>query len=89
MFVAHLVSLLERILVSTTQVRRVFQEAEMRKPELKRLTAALRQLTPVQRKIVSAELASLDAQPASTVIIESRFASAASCPHCESSLDVA
>ncbi|MDO9226281.1 MAG: IS1595 family transposase [Pseudomonadota bacterium] len=56
----------------------------MRKPALKRLTVALRQLTPVQRKIVSAELASLDAQPASTVIIESRFAPAASCPHCES-----
>ena len=56
----------------------------MRNPELKRITAALRQLTPVQRKVVSAELASLDAQPASTVIIEGRFAAAASCPHCES-----
>ncbi|MFZ1548440.1 MAG: IS1595 family transposase, partial [Candidatus Nitrotoga sp.] len=36
----------------------------MRKPELKRMTAALRQLSPVQRKIVASELAALDAQPA-------------------------
>lgn len=74
----------ERILGYTAQVRRVFQEPEMRKPELKRITAALRQLTPAQRKVVSAELASLDAQPASTVIIEGHFAAAAACPHCES-----
>ena len=38
----------------------------MRKPELKRITAALRQLAPDQRKSVAAELAALDAQPAST-----------------------
>ena len=56
----------------------------MRKPELKRITTALRQLTPVQRKVVSAELAELSAQPASTVIIEGRFAAAAACPHCAS-----
>ncbi len=56
----------------------------MRKPELKRITAALRQLTPVQRKIVALELASLDAQPASVTIAESRFAVKATCPHCES-----
>ena len=56
----------------------------MRKPELKRITAALRQLTPAQRKVVSAELASLDAQSASTVLIEGCFAAAASCPHCAS-----
>lgn len=56
----------------------------MRKPELKRITAALRELTPVQRKIVAVELAALDAQPASTVIIEGRFASGATCPHCKS-----
>jgi transposase-like protein len=56
----------------------------MRKPELKRITAALRDLTPVQRKIVAIELAALDAQPASTVIIEERFANGATCPHCKS-----
>jgi len=81
--VAHLVSLPERILGYTAQVRRNLQALEMRKPELKRITAASRQLTPVQYKVVSAELASLDAQPASTVIIEGRFAAAAACPHCE------
>ena len=83
MLVAHLVSLPERILGYTAQVRRNLQALEMRKPELKRITAASRQLTPVQYKVVSAELASLDAQPASTVIIEGRFAAAAACPHCE------
>ena len=56
----------------------------MRKPELKRMTAALRQLSPVQRKIVASELAALDAQPATTVIIEGRFACGAMCQHCES-----
>ena len=56
----------------------------MRKPELKRITAALRQMTPIQRKIVAVELATLDAQPAATVIIEGRFAVAATCPHCAS-----
>ena len=35
----------------------------MRKPELKRITAALRQLTPDQYKSVAVELAALDAQP--------------------------
>ncbi len=56
----------------------------MRKPELNRITAALRQLTPVQRKVVAAELAALDAQPVSTVVVESRFACGAVCPHCAS-----
>jgi transposase-like protein len=60
------------------------QETEMRKPELKRITAALRQMTPVQRKIVAVELAALDAQPVTTVIIEGRFACGATCPHCAS-----
>ena len=41
------------------------RKAEMRKPELKRITTALRQLTPDQRKRVAVELAALDAQPAS------------------------
>ena len=56
----------------------------MRKLELKRITAALRQLTPDQRKSVVVELAALDAQPASTVIVEGRFAGGAMCPHCKS-----
>ena len=56
----------------------------MRRPELKRITAALRQLTPDQRKSVAVELAALDAQPASTVLIEGRFACGATCPHCKS-----
>ena len=56
----------------------------MRKPELKRITDALKQLTPIQRKAVSVELAAMDAQPASTAVIESRFAAAVSCAHCDS-----
>jgi len=62
------------------------QEAEMRRLELKRITAALRQLTPGQRKRVAIELAELDAQLASTVLIERRFACGATCPHCKSML---
>jgi len=46
MLIAHLVSLPERILSYTEQVHRVLHEPEMRKPELKRITAAFRQLTP-------------------------------------------
>jgi transposase-like protein len=56
----------------------------MRTFELKKITAALRRLTPPQRKLVAVELASLDAQPASVTVIEGRFASGAPCPHCES-----
>jgi hypothetical protein len=59
----------------TVRVRWFIQEPDMKKPELNRMTAALRQLTPVQPKIVANELAALDAQPATTVIIERRFAS--------------
>ena len=55
----------------------------MRKPELNRITAALRNMTPMQRRVVATELASLDAQPVSTAIIEGRFAAAATCPHCK------
>ena len=55
----------------------------MRKPELNRITAALRKLTPMQRRVVAAELASLDAQPVSTMIVEGRFAATATCPHCK------
>lgn len=56
----------------------------MSKFELNRITAALRQLTPLQRKRVAAELAALDAQPASTRIAECRFAAGAVCPRCQS-----
>lgn len=56
----------------------------MRKFQLNQITAALRQLTPIQRKLVAVELASLDAQPVTTAIAESRFVSGARCPHCES-----
>jgi hypothetical protein len=45
------------------------QEAKMRRPELKRITAALWQLTPDLRKSVAVELVALDAQPASTMLI--------------------
>ena len=55
----------------------------MRKFELKRITIALRQMSPAQRKVVATELAALDTQPASTVLVESRFAAAATCPHCK------
>ena len=44
----------------------------------------LRQLSPVQRKMVANELSALDAQPAVTVIVEGRFACRAMCQHCES-----
>lgn len=57
----------------------------MRQFQLKQITAALRQLTPVQRKVVAAELASLDAQPTSTSIVENRFAAGAVYPRCQSS----
>jgi transposase-like protein len=80
---AHLVSLCLGILGGMAQVRREAQERKMRKLELKRITAALRQMTPIQRKVVSAELAALDVQPASTAIIEGRFAIAPMCPHCK------
>lgn len=66
------------------RVRNTILELDMRKPELNRITAALRKLTPIQRKIVAVELAALDAQPAATVIIEGRFSVTATCPHCAS-----
>jgi transposase-like protein len=50
---------------------------------LNQITAALRQLSPAQRKLIAAELASLDTPPASTSLIEGRFAMGAVCPHCQ------
>jgi len=58
------------MLCVTVHVHRFMQEAEMRMPKLKRIAAVLRQLTPDQRKSVAVELTALDAQPASTVLIE-------------------
>jgi transposase-like protein len=84
MLVARLVSPRVRILHGVARVRRALQERNMRKAELNRITAALRKLTPDQRKQVAAELASLDGQLISTAIIEGRFAGGAMCPHCES-----
>ena len=43
----------------------------MRRPVLKRITAALRKLTRDKRKRVAVELAALDAQLASTVLSRS------------------
>ena len=49
----------------------------------RRVTAALRQMSLMQHKIVATELAALDAQPSSTLIIEGRLAATATCPHCQ------
>jgi len=54
----------------------------MRKFQLNRIISALRDLSAMQRRIVAAELAALDAQSVVAVIIEGRFATGASCPHC-------
>ncbi len=56
----------------------------MRTFELKKITAALRRLTPPQRKLVAMELSSLDAQPVSVTLVEGRFAAGAACLHCKS-----
>ena len=72
------------ILYVTVHVYWFMQEAEIKRLELKRITAALRQLTLDQRKRVAIELTALDEQPASTVFIEGRFACGATCPHCQS-----
>jgi transposase-like protein len=61
----------------------------MRKPKLKQITAALRQLTPVERKAVVAELAALDAGTAAVTVIEGRFAAGTVCPHCKAEAQVA
>ena len=85
MLVARLMSLRLPILRDVARVRRSLQGfLIMRKFELNRITAELRKLTPEQRKQVSAELASLDAQSVPTALIEGRFSSGAACPHCES-----
>ena len=55
----------------------------MMKVELHRITAALRNMTPEQRKLVAAELALLERQSAATVIVEGRFSAMTRCPHCK------
>ncbi|MBE2202670.1 MAG: IS1 family transposase [Anaerolinea sp.] len=45
----------------------------MRKPGLNQITATWRNMTPIQRRLVPAELASLDTQPVSAIT--------ATCPH--------
>jgi transposase-like protein len=54
----------------------------MRNREMKRLTAALEKLTPGQRKMLATELSTLESRPASATVVESRLASAPTCPHC-------
>jgi hypothetical protein len=73
MLLAYLLSQRTRI-AGTVQMRRVIQELEMRKPELKRIVAALRQLPPAQRKVVALELGALETQSTATLIVEGRFA---------------
>ena len=70
MLVARLVSPRVRILHGLARMRRTLQELIMKKAELNLITAVLCKLTPDQRKRVGAELASLDAQPISTAIVE-------------------
>ena len=54
----------------------------MRKPNLNRIVAALRELTPSRLKAVSTEVAALEARSGATAVVEGRFAAGASCPHC-------
>jgi hypothetical protein len=61
--VAHVESQPWLTLDVMAQLRRVIQELEMGETELNRITAALRNLTPMQRKVVAAELASLGREP--------------------------
>ncbi len=54
----------------------------MRKPNVSRIVAVLRKLTPSQLKAVSAEVAAMEARSGATAVVEGRFAAGASCPHC-------
>jgi transposase-like protein len=56
----------------------------MRTFKLNKITAILRRLTPPQRELVARELASLDAYPAVSQIIEARMDYRAPCPRCQS-----
>ena len=69
MLLAHLVSHSDVHTVCHGTCVPVHAGGRMRKLELKRITAALRHLTPDQRKNIAVKLAALDAQPASTVFM--------------------
>ncbi len=70
------------ILDAQAQERRAIEEPKMRKPNLKRIVAVLRKLTPNQLKAVSAEVAALEARSGATAVVEGRFAAGVSCPDC-------
>mgnify|MGYP006940452729 FL=1 len=53
-------SLTQRILGVMAPMRRLIQEAEMRKPNMKRIVTLLRQLSPSQLKAVAVEMAALE-----------------------------
>jgi transposase-like protein len=74
----------QRILDAQAQMRRAIQEPGMRKPNLNRIVAVLRTLTPSQLTTVSAEVAALEAQSGAAAVVEGRFAAGPSCPHCHS-----
>ena len=59
LLVAHRVSLPGRTLGGMARVRRIIQASEMREFELKRITVALWQMSPAQRKVVATELAAV------------------------------
>lgn len=65
-------------------MRRLIQEAEMRKPNMKRIVALLRQLSPSQLKAVAVELAGMETRLGATAVIEGRGAAGTPCPHCQS-----
>ena len=79
-----MVSLSQRILGIVAHVRRVIQEAEMRKPVINRIVALLRELSPSQLKAVAIEMAALEMRAGATAVIEGRCAVGAACPHCQS-----
>lgn len=79
-----MVSLSLRILDVMAHVRRVIQKAEMGKPNIKRIVALLRQLSPSQLKAVAVEMAALETRSEATALIEGCGAAGRSCPHCQS-----
>ena len=79
-----MVSLAERILGVMAHVRRLIQEAEMRKTNMKRIVALLGQLSPSQLKAVAVEMAALEARSGATAVLEGRGAAGTPCPHCQS-----
>ena len=56
----------------------------MRKPNMKRIVALLRQLSPSQLKAVAVELAGMETRLGATAVIEGRGAAGTPCPHCQS-----